>query len=36
MTGCYGPLNGVSWSCVPGQIEPGQELVLLLPFSFMR
>lgn len=36
MIGCHGPLNGVSWSHVPGQIEPGQELVLGLPFSNMR
>ena len=27
---CHGPLIGVSCSCVPGQIEPGQELVPIL------
>ena len=28
VTGCHGPLSGVSWLRVPEQVEPGWELIL--------
>lgn len=36
LTDCHGPLNGVSWLCVPQQVELGRELSPLLPFSVLR
>jgi hypothetical protein len=33
VTGCHGPLSGVSWSHAPGQVESGQELILT-PIAF--
>ena len=27
VTGCHGPLSGVSWLSVPGPVDPVQELV---------
>lgn len=31
-----GPLRGVSWFCVPGQVEPGRKLVPHLSFSILQ
>lgn len=28
MTSCHVPLNEGSWLLVPGQVDPGQELIL--------